>query len=153
MAASMLRTRRRGSNATLAAVGVGMILLLSACTASFTPAQSAEETQAQADVQRDIGAFVDGLTSTNTFPLQVDSVTTVDEVAAETNAVHYYYTVTGQKQSVDDEKALEKTIIQAVCNADNTKDLVNRGVHMIHSYTYADTGGRFVVNVAKASCS
>lgn len=132
---------------------MGIILLLSACSFSFNSGQSAEEIQAQAEVQQDIEVFVDGLTSTNTFPLRVDSVTTVDDVVAETNAVHYYYTVTGQKRSADDEKALQKSILDSVCNAENTKDLVDRGVHMIHSYTYADTGGRFEVNVAKAGCS
>lgn len=153
MVTPTLRTRRRGSNAAVAAISIGIIFLLSACAFPFNSALSAEEIQVQAEVQQEIDAFVDGLTSTNTFPLQVDSVTTVDDVVAETNAVHYYYTVTGQKQSADDEKALQKTIIDSVCNADNTKDLVNRGVHMIHSYRYADTGGLFVVNVAKAGCS
>lgn len=68
------------------------------------------------------------------FPQTVDSVTTLNDVTAEGDTIHYQYTVAGVDPSTVTQDALEQSVGPQLCRQNATKKLLDADVHMKYSY-------------------
>ena len=99
-----------------------------------------------------IAKTVEQLKEQTDLPLQVDEVTTLDDIKAEDDAVHYYYTIAGADTTGLTEDALEAAVLPGLCAQKETKALLDRDVRMKYSYVVAETGDEFDLDFGKSDC-
>ncbi|TPW76797.1 hypothetical protein [Schumannella sp. 10F1B-5-1] len=68
------------------------------------------------------------------FPQTVDSATTLNDVTAEGDTIHYQYTVAGVDPSAVTQDALEQSVGPQLCRQNATKKLLDADVRMKYSY-------------------
>lgn len=144
-----LPRRNSGVTTALTAIGLAVILFLSAC--SLLP--GAEEAEARAETQSDIETFVSNIEKKIEFPYQLDSVTIVETIEVEAMKTHYYYTVTDKPWSEDFGGYIRDMATESICENGDLKSFVDRGVTLTYEYYFEVSKRTFGLNMGKVNCS
>lgn len=99
-----------------------------------------------------VSQAVEELKSQTTLPQQVDEITTLDDVTAEGDTIHYQYTISGGDTSALTESALSDSILPSLCSTAETKSLLDKDVTMRYSYTVEESGDDYDLSFTKADC-
>jgi len=104
--------------------------------------------------QEAIAKTVEQVKEENTLPMQVDAITSWDDVTAESEAIHYHYTVTGTEAETAGitEDAIEQTVLPTLCSTEETRDILDRDIGMNYSYEIESTGDTYDLAFTKADC-
>lgn len=120
-------------------VGVGVYSLLHAAGDA-----SAKKAFIQQGADQARGAF--------TLPYQVDEVTVLDDIAAESDAIHYHYTLTGVDPAAIDEDVLSGIVLPTLCSTEETRNVLEHDVAMKYSYLVSETGDAYDLVFTKDDC-
>jgi hypothetical protein len=103
-----------------------------------------------------INETVKELKKNRTLPSQVDNVTDVVDITAEPNAIRYHYILTNVESgqlAILTNDYLKNYLINDICRDNITKNLLNQGINVEHSYIVKDTQQTYFVSFTKNDCS
>jgi len=86
------------------------------------------------------------------LPYQVDEVTVLDDITAESDAIHYEYTLTGIDPAAVSDEVLESIVLPGLCSTKETKELLDKDVAMKYSYVVSETGDSYDLVFTKNDC-
>ncbi|MDD5481964.1 MAG: zinc ribbon domain-containing protein [Candidatus Shapirobacteria bacterium] len=140
---------------------IGLIWFLLVLWGSFIPAepeynsnsynstQTTNNNYSKADL---INETVREIKAEMTLPNQLDEVTKLVDISAQTDAIRYHYVLTDVDTSSLSNAYLKNFLVSDICgNADTKSLLVDHGINMEYSYT-VNTGERYFVTFTKADC-
>lgn len=85
------------------------------------------------------------------LPQQIDQVTVLDDITAESDAIHYHYTLAGEGVENVTEALLSESVLPQLCGTEATRDILDRDIGM--KYTYEVEGGdELALAFTKADC-
>jgi hypothetical protein len=88
-----------------------------------------------------------------TIPQQLDSVTKLVNISAETNAIRYHYILSGIDETKISNDLLRDHLVSGVCGNTDTKKLLDMDVNMEYSYIVENSNQKYFVSVTKTNCS
>lgn len=87
-----------------------------------------------------------------TFPYKSNETTTWIDITAESNAIRYYYVLSGSDASDFTNDLLKSYLTSGVCQTAETRNLLDRGINMEYSYAVENSIKNFFVSVSKTDC-
>lgn len=85
-------------------------------------------------------------------PQQIDEVTTITDVKAESGAIHYYYTLTDVDPAAVTADVLEDIVLPGLCSTPETKKVLDADIAMRYSYLVDETGDSYDLEFTKGDC-
>lgn len=85
------------------------------------------------------------------LPNQIDDLTTLTDITAQSSAIRYHYFLSNIDTSQLSISALKNYLISDICTSD-TKNLLDSGINIEYSYI-VDSGERYFVSFTKTDCS
>jgi hypothetical protein len=122
-----------------------LILLMIAAIATGGSSGSSTSTTTAEDVASQFN-------SSNTLPQRVDDITTLVDVTASGNVLHYYYQIEGGDTSNLTNDALYTNVQPGVCSGDDMRQLLNEGMSVQYEYTIVETGAQYAVHIGNDDC-
>ncbi|GAA0962604.1 hypothetical protein [Frigoribacterium faeni] len=86
------------------------------------------------------------------LPQQIDQVTVLDDITAESDAIHYHYTLDGEGVETVTEEALEASVLPQLCSTEETRAILDRDIGMKYSYDVAGESDALQLAFTKADC-
>lgn len=140
---------RRGAAAGVTALGMALLLVLSAC--SLLPGASGQGERAQ--TQSDIEAFIARVKTQVDLPYKLDEVTVLNKIEVEEMKIHYFYTVTDLEWTDELKTFINDLAKDNICEDLALKGFSKRGVTMTYEYYFVDSDKTFGVDMKKVDCS
>jgi hypothetical protein len=100
-----------------------------------------------------INTSVGELKASMSLPYQVDEVTKLVEITAESDAIRYHYILSGIDTNKLSNASLKSNVGSSICQDNDIKTLLNQGINMEYSYTVEDSYESYFVLFTKADCS
>lgn len=128
------------------AIGVliGAIVIIAVMSRNNTFDSSAKEEL--------IRQAVEEAKKTMTLPTQIDEVTTLVDITAETTAIRYHYLLSGMDMSTLTEEYLKDFLASSMCANPDTKSLLDQGINMEYSYVDEATEQNLFTTLTKQDC-
>lgn len=86
------------------------------------------------------------------LPYQLNEETILTEIKPEEDAIHFYYTLSRLDIRTFSYDYLKNYLTFSVCDDDNTRILLNKGINFKYSYTVEGTNQNYFVTVTKLDC-
>ncbi|MEO7348375.1 MAG: hypothetical protein ABIW32_00705 [Terrimesophilobacter sp.] len=156
--------RRSGRVSLVATLAVGAVVAPSGCSmaavnagqpgATSSPTVESNPTNAAlaSETQTKLEAMVAEMKAGAVLPSRVDAQTTVTDVVAEPNAVHYFYTVNDTDPTTLSPAALKKAFTPFVCESPESWPVLNLGANVLLSYYFEGTDVTYDVTITMADC-
>lgn len=90
--------------------------------------------------------------ASTTFPLEVDEVTTFNDISSYGSTVLYQYVIHDADITTISNEDLRSTIQPTVCSNASTVRILNRGVSLQYSYSDQNTGQKLSFTIAQSNC-
>lgn len=100
-----------------------------------------------------INETVQGIKNSVTFPYQINKFITWTDVTAGTDAINYHYTLSGVDYSQLTNAYFKNNLISTVCEDNDVKNLLNKGINAQYSYVAKDANQFYFVSINKYDCS
>lgn len=100
-----------------------------------------------------IQQIVESAKSQTTFPVELDSVTTMVDITAESNAIRYQYILHDLETSALSDEYFKNSIILSLCGNKNLTSILNEGINLEYSYTVKDSQQTYFTYFTKTDCS
>jgi hypothetical protein len=100
-----------------------------------------------------INTSVGELKASMSLPYQVDEVTKLIDITAESNAVRYHYILSGIETNNLSNASLKSNLSSSICQDNDIKTLLNQGINMEYSYTVEGSDESYFVSFTRADCS
>ncbi|MBI2042479.1 MAG: DUF4190 domain-containing protein [Candidatus Nealsonbacteria bacterium] len=86
------------------------------------------------------------------LPYQIDQVTTLVDVTAESGAIRYHYVLSGVDTSKITNDLLKNSVGSGICQNEDTKNLLNQDINMEYSYSVENSAQKYFVSFTKTDC-
>jgi mannitol-specific phosphotransferase system IIBC component len=87
------------------------------------------------------------------LPQQIDEVTVLEDITAESDAIHYRYTLSGEGVESVTEELLAASVLPQLCSTAATRDILDRDIGMKYSYDVEGTGDQLEMAFSKSDCA
>jgi mannitol-specific phosphotransferase system IIBC component len=87
------------------------------------------------------------------LPQQIDEVTVLEDITAESDAIHYHYTLAGDGVENVTEELLAASVLPQLCSTAATRDILDRDIGMKYSYDVEGTGDQLEMAFSKSDCA
>jgi mannitol-specific phosphotransferase system IIBC component len=99
-----------------------------------------------------IAKTVEQVKEENSLPMQIDEVTSWDDVTGESDAIHYHYTVAGEGVEGLSEDAIAESVLPQLCSTDETREILDADIGMKYSYVVEGSGDTYDLAFTKSDC-
>jgi hypothetical protein len=106
--------------------------------------------QSKEDLVRQIVASAKSQT---TFPVELDSVTTMTDIVAEPSAIRYQYVLHDVDTSNFSNSAFRNLIISDLCKNESLKSIMKEDIDIQYSYAVKDSQQTYFTSFTKTDCS
>jgi hypothetical protein len=122
---------------------------------TFSGGNSINATQNNATLSKEelVRQIVSSAKSQTTFPVEIDSVTTMVDILAEPSAIQYQYVLHDVNTTNLSDETLRGSIISSLCKNENLIKILNEGINLEYSYNVKDSQQTYFVSFTKADCS
>jgi hypothetical protein len=86
------------------------------------------------------------------LPLQIDELTKLVDVTAETDAIRYHYILNNVDTNALSNNILKVNLVNSVCQEDQIKELLNQDIRIEYSYSVEGSEQEYFVRIVKRDC-
>ena len=87
------------------------------------------------------------------FPSQLDDVTQLVDITAQTSAIRYHYILTEVNTENLSNSYLKEYLSTSICQDNDIKSFLNQGINMEFSYIVEDSTEKYFIILNKEDCS
>lgn len=114
-----------------------------------TSIESFDESSSKSQI---INQMVQEAKSQITLPNQVDEVTKLVDITAESEAIRYHYVLSGIDVSNLSNESFKQGLVANICTNNDTLSLLNQDIQLEYSYIVENSGQTYFVSILKADC-
>jgi hypothetical protein len=130
-------------------VGFNSILRSAFSDGNSTRANQNDTTSSKEETVKQI---VESAKSQTTFPVELDTVTTLTDIIAEPSAIRYQYVLHDIHTSNFSNEGFRKLIMPELCKSESFKNILNEGIDIQYSYAVKDSLQTYFTSFSQNDC-